>query len=284
MSFHDALRRHHGNLTPADEAIVRELLERPHEHIFSTALELAHAAGVHAASVVRLAQKLGYEGYPECRDALRADLHSSRDAADRVRGTLDESSLLGDLIRNDIAALQQLPEHIDDAALEAAAKRVAESRSVHLFARGHATGVTEVLARRLRRQGVLINALTGPRRDLAERVAAADHRDVFLAVTLRRIPRELPALLVHLHEREVPTVLIADAVGPLVRPEPTQLLAAPRGGRHQEFQTLTVPLAVATGLVLALARVDQGRSLQSLEALSETIERFEEPQRRPACI
>lgn len=276
MSFSEVLRTHTGHLTPADEAVIREMAARPHEHVFSTAASLAAAAGVNAASVVRLAQKLGFDGFPECRAALRADLRTSRDAAARVRERLDESSLLGDLIANDVDALRALPDHVDDATLEAAATHIAGARAVHVFARGHATAVTEVLARRLRRSGVLVNPLVGPARDLAERLAGVDGRDVVLGVALRRVPPELPALLEHAHAKGVATVLIADAVGPVVRPTPRHLIAAPRGGRHQEFQTLTVPLALATGLVLALARVDGGASLRALDALADTIDRFEE--------
>src|SRR5690606_30526007 len=107
------------SLTEADERLVRVLLANPTESAFLSAAELSRRAGVHQASAVRLAQKLGYTGYPELRNALQAELVGSREPAERVRKRLShmENDVLGQLVASEAEALLSIPQHVSQAQL-----------------------------------------------------------------------------------------------------------------------------------------------------------------------
>ena len=51
-------------LTDAQEKAARYIMEHYEESIFLTAAKLAHKAGVSEATIVRLAQVLGFNGFP----------------------------------------------------------------------------------------------------------------------------------------------------------------------------------------------------------------------------
>lgn len=251
------------------------MLANPTESAFLSAAELSKRAGVHQASAVRLAQKLGFAGYPELRNALQAELVSASEPAERVRKRLSqmENDILGQLVASEAEALLALPRHVPQAQLEAAARLLIGAQRVFLFARGHATALLDLTDRRLRRSGFDTRPLPFEGRDLAEHLITLGPSDVVLAFAFHRAPPGLKPLLAHAAQVGAATLLVSDLLGPLVRPQPSLLLAAPRG-EEEEFQTLSVPMALVNALVLTIARLDDNRSLRALDRSADLIERF----------
>jgi DNA-binding MurR/RpiR family transcriptional regulator len=280
VQLRHAIQAYGGQLSPSEQTVLREVLNNPTQAAFLSATQLADRSGVHAATVVRLAQKLGYAGYPELRAGLAADVLEAqpRNSGERVQRSLERSKrgdVLGGLIQAEVGSLSRLHRHVTQTQLEAASDLLHRARRTYLFAGGHATALAELLDRRLRRSGHDTVDLRVQGRELAERIVTLDAHDVVLAFALRKAPAGLRALLEHAHAKGVPTILIADTIGPLTRPQPTLLLSAPRGD-DTEFQTLTVPMTIVNALVLTLAQRDEGRSIATLNQLEELIHRFEE--------
>ena len=71
MSFKLAVETFSGRLTDSDRTLVSIILSDPSQVVFYSAHELANQAGVHASTVVRLARKLGFDGFPGMRKALQ---------------------------------------------------------------------------------------------------------------------------------------------------------------------------------------------------------------------
>lgn len=277
MRLQTLVKQHAGRLSQADERLVTELLRRPAEAAFLSAAELSRRVGVHEATAVRLAQKLGYRGYPDLRADLRSEFVEGAGPAERVRRRLDHlrgEGVLAALVADEVAALEQLPDRVAQRDLDSAADALDSARAVFLFAQGHATALVDLLDRRLRRAGRVTVPLTGRGREVAERVAGMRADDLVVACAFARRPPGLAALLEHAREVGAGTVLVSDGVGPLVRPVPDVLLAAPRG-RDGEFHSLAVPTAICNALVLTLAQRDGGTSFAALGRLDDLTARFE---------
>lgn len=279
--FRETVEQHEGRLTESDRRLVTELLVRPEEGAFLSIDDLSSRAEVHPATVVRLAQKLGFGGYPALRSALQADLIERLEPAERVRRRIadpEQAEVLGGLVADELAALADLPRRVPQAQLDEAARLLIDARRVFLFGQYHATALVDLLDRRLRRSGFDTVRLAGQGRELAEHTLSLSPRDAVIALGFRRRPPGLAALLGHARDIGAKTVLVSDEIGPLLRPAPTLVLAAPRGGASGEFQSLTVPMAICNALVLTIARHDGGRSLEALDRLGGLIERFTDEQ------
>ncbi|MCI0476532.1 MAG: MurR/RpiR family transcriptional regulator [Anaerolineales bacterium] len=278
VSLRRAIERHRGQLTESDEQLIKTLLANPTQAAFSSAAELAKQVHVHPATVVRLAQKLGYRGFPELRADLQSQIIDASEPAERVRRSLahiENADILNALVESDIAFLRDLPKHVTAAQLETAARALIAARTIFLFGQGHATALVELMDRRLRRSGFQTVPLRAQGRDLAERVLTLTREDVCLVFVFHTKPRGLTPLLERAKEVGAPCIVVSDLLGPLLRPLPKIVLAAPRGA-EQEFQTLTVPMAICNALVLTIARLDNSRSLQALERLAGLMKQFEE--------
>jgi DNA-binding MurR/RpiR family transcriptional regulator len=270
MPFKNVVTQQDHTLSDSDRQIIRELLSNPTMMAALSAAEIAERVGVHESTVVRLAKKLGYRGYKE----LRHDLLEETAPAERVRKGMTGSSELALLVAHEIATLQSLSTTLSQAALDEAAQMLASAKRVFLFGQGHATTLVEYMDKRLRRSGFNTIVLTTRGRDLAERILTMDDEDLLISFIFRIRTPGMPSLLKHTASVGAKHILIGDINGLMVRPQPTLLLAASRGAEDQ-FLTLTVPMAICNALILTIARLDRGRSVQQLETLADLIRLFE---------
>lgn len=84
----ERLRAVGGRLTTAERRVGNVVVDRPQLVGFGTVAELALAAEVGAATVVRFAVKLGYDGYSDLQAAVQAELSRQLGpAAERIQGS-----------------------------------------------------------------------------------------------------------------------------------------------------------------------------------------------------
>jgi DNA-binding MurR/RpiR family transcriptional regulator len=67
----DLIHEHGGTLTPAERKLSETLLRNYPVSGLQSVTRLAEAAGVSTPTVIRMARKLGFDGFPEFQDALR---------------------------------------------------------------------------------------------------------------------------------------------------------------------------------------------------------------------
>ena len=86
MEVEERVRDAGPQLTTAERRVAQVVLERPQLVGFGTVADLAEAATAGAATVVRLAAKLGFEGFSALQASIQRDLAKQlRPAAERIR-------------------------------------------------------------------------------------------------------------------------------------------------------------------------------------------------------
>ena len=73
-NFKYLVESYDGKLTIADRDLISIILGEPSEVVYLSSSELAARANVHASTVVRLARKLGFKGYPDMRNRFDISL------------------------------------------------------------------------------------------------------------------------------------------------------------------------------------------------------------------
>lgn len=252
MSFRTVAARNTRALSATEQKIVTILLSGATSEF--TAAEVAGRAGTHESTVVRLAKKLGYRGYPDLRRDLRVDEDDHQGTPMRAETGADLASFLAD----ERAGLARLPEFVSQSELEDAARTLTQATVVYIFANGDARALQELLARRLRRVGIVVVSLTPQAKDLAERFVPFDSSSVLIGFALRETPRMLPALIGEVGRRGGRSIIVTDVPGAQIRPAPDQLIAGVRSA-DSEYRTLFVPMAICYALQLAIYHLDVGR-------------------------
>ena len=276
MSFRMVVEQYYGELTEADNALIQEILGNPQDVAFLTASELAARLGVHESTAIRLAQKLGFSGYREMRKSLQQDLLDTVDSSERIQRSLELSGDLNSLVSDEIAAFYELMQSVSQDQIDKAAEILINAENVYLFAHGHATALVEYIDRRLRRAGIRTIDLRYRGRDLAEHIITLNPKDALLAFAFRKQQPGLEAILSQIESEGIPSVIVSDSLGPLIRPKPTVLMSARRGA-DGKFQSHSVPMTICSALVLAIARLDNGRTYESLQKLDGLIRWHDKP-------
>lgn len=267
-------------LTETDQKMVSALLDRREELVFLSGPQLAQRIDVHGAAPTRLAQKLGYKGFPELRSVLQRDMLNAQDAALRMRRSVasaEAGNYLSDLISTEVAALQNLDSLISQSAIDQVADTIFAARKVFIFAQGHAQSIAHFLSRRLDRFGMTTVSLTGRGRDVAERLVGLSRDDVVISLAFRKQPSTYAPMMQHVRNVGASSVLVSDLAGLVMTPEPEITLAAPRGRSGSEFQTPTVPFVIVSAILLTMAARHAAETIGTLEKLSNLFDDFEKP-------
>lgn len=279
LKFRDRIADDAVKLTETERKIVDALVDERHETVFLSGPQLAERLSVHEAAATRLAQKLGYKGYPQLRTALQKEMMETQDAAQRMRRSVEmvgSKKYLQDLIASEIAALENLMQTVPQEEVDKAADLIVKARRVFMFGQGHAQSVLSFFQRRLDRFGMTTVALSGRSRDVAERIVSLGADDVVLGMAFRNQPEGYGPLMAHAQSVRAKTILISDLSGLSMEPRADLILAAPRGRSGSEFQTPTVPFAIVNSVLLTIAGRHENQTIGALEKLSELFEHFDE--------
>lgn len=274
------LTRSADRMTATDQKMVAALLDRREELVFLSGPQLAERIDVHGAAPTRLAQKLGYKGFPELRSALQADMLKAQDAARRMQRSVksaERGNYLSELIASEVAALQTLDDLIPQSAIDQAADTIFAAKKIFVFAQGHALALAQLLTRRLDRFGMTTIMLTGRGHDVAERLVGMAEGDAVVALAFRKQPSTYGPMMQHAHAVGAASILVSDLAGLIMTPEPGIVLAAPRGRSGSEFQTPNVPLIIISAILLTMAARHEEETIGALEKLSSLFGSFNKP-------
>ena len=265
-------------LTPSERKLVESVIDSPTAAALGTAGELARAVGVHEATASRLAKKLGFESYAAFRDALRDEFIATQEAATRFEKTIANNTsdtILGKLSREEAQALGSIEEFIKPEQISNIASMLMKANRIFIYGYGNAEVLALMMVKRFRRFGKEVQQLDTNPRGLAEQMLGLAAEDVVLSFAFRRPPRGYAALIETAREAAAKTIIISGKSGALLTPRPDHILAAPRSGDPDSFQTLIVPMTVCNAIVIAAGLTAKDESLKKLDRLGQLIERFE---------
>ena len=240
-------------LTPAERRVADVVLQRPQLVAFGTVAELAGEAGSGAATVVRLAGKLGYDGFTALQDAVQAELaHRLRPAAERIRQPV-APDVIGRTMSTELDNLQMTLEGVDRQAFARAVSALAARNSRVAVLSGEASsGIARQSVGELAlfRDGVEL--IAGTEVAVVRSIALLEEGDTCLVIDLRRYDRWVLDAARRAGERGVTVVALTDsALSPIaLLADASFTVAAASAG---PFDSHVATLAVLNALVTAVA-------------------------------
>ncbi len=241
-------------LSRKQRAAIAYIEHNPKFAAFATATDLAARVGVHPSTIVRLAQLLGYAGFPEFQEAIRHQYLNSLDAlalmeahagdqtGDVVLGSIDQE------IRN-LTATRALLDRDD---VRRAARAIERARSVLVVGSGSHAGVALIFAHLCRFMGFPVDAEIRGNVSLAARLSSIDERDVVLGTSAWWVVPETLAALQFARERGATTIAIVDNQASALAAVADHALVT-RTESISFFQSMIGPLAVFNAIIAELA-------------------------------
>lgn len=182
----ERIRAHGSALTAAERRVAEVVLSAPQSIGFGTVADLARTAGVGAASVVRLATKLGFDGYSELQQAIQAELTQQlRPAAERIHeadlGSLSEHAAA------ELANVRGTLTGVDDAALTTVVERLADrSHPIAVVAGDACAGVAQIFVSQMHQLRPGVQMIGGSQVAVQRDLAVLPENSSVVLIDLRR--------------------------------------------------------------------------------------------------
>jgi len=241
------------SLTPAERRVAEVVLAQPQLVAFGTVADLAEAAEAGAATVVRLASKLGFDGFSALQASVQHALaRQLRPAAERIREPA-ASDAIGRHRELELDNVSTTLRALDPKALADLVAHLADPAARVFVLSGDASlGVPRQMVGELQSLRDDVALIDG--NDVAVRRAIALLRssDVVVAIDLRRYDRWVVDAAAAARQRGVWTAAITDSLlSPLAaQADRTFTVAAAGGG---PFDSHVGTLALANVVVASLA-------------------------------
>lgn len=212
MSVTETISEAGERLSPAERRVADAIVADPSRVAFGTVASLAEHAGVSGPSVVRLAAKLGYDGFAALQvDVQRELARQLRPAAERIR-TEQATDVLGRTLDTELANVAATLERADRRAFSVAAALLADTKRAIWVLAGEATaGIASTIAANLDLLRPGVATIGGTPLAVARSVERVERRDVVLVLEVRRYERWVVDALDAVRER-ADIVAVTDSV------------------------------------------------------------------------
>ncbi|KXO98329.1 MurR/RpiR family transcriptional regulator [Tsukamurella pseudospumae] len=190
------------------ERVVQALARAPQMASYASAREVAERAGVNVSTVVRTAQQIGFDGWPDLRVSLRAAYLASSAAGESVAPATNDAAAL--MLHQDAANLAGVATTENIAAIRAIAAAIAAARRTVVIATGSGAGPAQILAYLASFHGYDIQVAAGPPTTQAVQVAPLGPEDCLVVVNVWRLTRAIRGLTRIAAEQGVTVAVLTD--------------------------------------------------------------------------
>jgi len=227
------------------------IVDNYEEAIFLTASQLAGRVGVSEATVVRLAQALGFDGYPGMQKKFRKGLQDRLSTVTRLEHTVDHVRQMGDVVvkvlQEDIQNLSQTLRELPIEIFERAVSDMQSAKRIFVIGlRGaHAPALT--LATYLRFLGKQAHLLVPGHGEMWDILQGLGSSDLVVGISFPRYTQVTLEVLEHARKKRARVGAISDSpLSPLARHAHWVLTA------HCQLDSFIESFTAATSLVNAL--------------------------------
>lgn len=244
---------------------------------FMTASKLGKEVGISESTVVRFANALGYEGYPELQAALSEIVKTKLTSLQRMEIAYDKMAnedILSKVINSDISKMRSTLESIDKKAFDRAVEELLNAKNIYILGVRSASAISSFL-------GFYFNLLfTGVRlvntssvSEMFEQILRAGKGDVVIGVSFPRYSRRTIKALEYAKMRGATVISITDTPGsPLVPQSDISLFA--KTDMVSFVDSLVAPLSVVNALIVAIGMRKKQEITQTLSDLENIWEEY----------
>lgn len=256
------------SLSPTHKRMARFILDNRYFTSFASANQVGEKNDSSAATVVRFAQALGYEGYSELQESLRNELPSYMTAANKIQERLSSEnpspSAPHQVFYNDIQNIERTAGNFSEVTLHAALDAIVQARRIAVIGAGLSSAASHFLAHSLKVMGFEAQSIRGEGLQAALDLSHLRSEDLMIAIDLWRYVRMTVNAVMWAKDQGIPTIAITDSiVSPLAQMADHAFEISAEGVAHS--LSLTGLMSLLNVFIAALADRVPLQVVESLE-------------------
>ena len=255
------------------KAIGRYMLEHYDKAAYLTASKLGAVVRVSESTVVRFANELGFEGYPELQKSLQELIRTKLTSVQRMEITNDrigDGEVLSKILSGDIEKIRTTLDRIDPVAFDAAVDAIIDAKHIYISGMRSASLLSGFL-------GYYFNLMFPDVRtvqatsssEMFEQLFRIEEGDVFIGISFPRYSKRIIDAIDFAKSKGAVTVALTDSeASPLAQGADHLLIA--RSDMASFVDSYVAPLSVINALIVALSKKkkqDVAETFEKLEAI-----------------
>ena len=239
---------------------------------YMTASRLGDLVQVSESTVVRFANALGFEGYPEMQRALQELVRTNLTAAQRMSvadSLMDKNTLLDKVLLGDADKIRHTLEELDRDAFNAAVERIGNARNIYIVGSRSAASLAGFLSFNFRMMFDNVDHVEmSSGAEMFEQILNIGEQDVLIAISFPRYSNRTVRAVQYAHHKGADVVALTDSDQSPLAPFADQLLTA-RSDMASFVDSLVAPLSIINAMVAAV-------SMSRHDEVSDRLHRLEE--------
>lgn len=253
--------------------LFNQLVGNPGKASYSTAAELSELATVSVSSVTRLAQRLGFEGWPDLQREIRARYLAHLSLLEVADAHGGSDTPFQTSIRKDTAALATALRDVDEPQIGRVAGLLAAAANIYVTAQGSFSAVGQSMVHNIRIAGYPARDLLDNPVSMSNIVAQIGANDVLIVCSYWRLYHAAVIAASAAHARGAKVIVIADNISPALYKSSDEVILV-TAESNSFFPSLTAAMSVQQGIVATLARLDSERTRKNLVAVENSWQEF----------
>jgi DNA-binding MurR/RpiR family transcriptional regulator len=259
-------------LTRRQSRLADYILQHADDVVFMTAARLAEASGVSDATVVRLAQTLGFGGFPEMKQHLRSFMMNRFDTVSRLKRTslrissVDE--LIDSMVQQDVKNLAETAENLDIGNIIRIAHVLKDAKDVNIIGLRSANSLAVLLSSTLGFLGKRVRLIVPGTGEMWRDVSMITRDSVLVAISFPRYARLTVEVAEAAHLAGAVVVSLTDSPFSPLAPFSNHLLTA-RCRIDGFIESYVTILSQINALVTAIAFLDGKKAVNQLRRMEQ---------------
>lgn len=257
------------------------LLDNYDKAAYMTASKLGAIVNVSESTVVRYANELGFDGYPQLQSALQELTRTRLTSFQRVEVT---DSLIGDgdvlkkVLLSDAEKIKTTLDEIDYEAFNTAVEKICSARRIYVIGIRSSAALALFLRQSLNvifDNVFSLEALSG--HDVFEQLLGISEDDVLIAISFPRYSRRVIRAVEFASSHGANVISLTDSKTSPIADKASEVLVA-RSDMVSYVDSLVAPLSLINSLIIGISRKmrDQvDKRLRSLEAIWDEYEVYD---------
>ncbi len=262
-------------LSKGQKLIAEYILKHYDKAAFMTAAKLGASVGVSESTVVRFANQLGYEGYPELQKALQELIKNKLTTAQRIELSNDfiiPNNALKGVLKSDIENIRATMEKINYEAFESTVNSILNSKKIYIVGLRSSAALADFLGFYLNLILDNVKIVSYGMSDIFEQMLTLGEGDCVIGIGFPRYAMRTVETLNYAKGADV--VAITDSVlSPLATKADYVLIA--ESNMASFVDSLVAPLSVINALIIAVGLKEKDKISKTFTELEQVWQEYQ---------
>lgn len=264
-------------LSKGQKLIAEYILKHYDKAAFMTAAKLGVSVGVSESTVVRFANQLGYEGYPELQKALQELIKNKLTTAQRIELSSDfieSNNALRGVLKSDIENIRATMEKISYSDFEGTVNSILRAKRIYIVGLRSSAALAEFLGFYLNLILDNVKVVSYGISDIFEQMLNIGSGDCVIGIGFPRYAIRTVETLNFGKSRGADVIAITDGVlSPLAAKADYTLIC--ESNMASFVDSLVAPLSVINALIIAVGLREKDKISQTFNELEQIWEDYQ---------